>query len=354
MLTLEARMVAGVQEVELLDSPYLAALLRELAEEQVRAFADVAIVPDGPESRKEGDRRAAVYEERLAADASNAANAAAKLGYLFNDAPQIQNTKASLQRALFESRTLSSEKISSLLDEWRASVEARRPLVETINSTTFQEFDHKELARLARELHDRVLEKTPGYGEAVADLMSLVDRLPPNTAASIYLGLLASMYLVRTTNSSRLPPSSPIAQLLFERQGADYALHGVAAVAKRLLDNETAPLYVPSVDRPAVLVELDTEPDTPALDQLRSFKVGDVELLTDAQADPALRLSALFDAAEPVDGNAIVHKACELFAMPISQIKRTEIFGKIYALTATIGFKRPVDISIPKERPLGE
>jgi hypothetical protein len=162
------------------------------------------------------------------------------------------------------------------------------------------------------------------------------------------------MYLVRATNSSRLPPSSPIAQLLFERQGADYALFGVAAVAKRLLDNETAPLYVPSVERPAVLVELDIEPDTPALDQLRSFRVGDVELLTGAQADPALRLSALFDAAEPVDGNAVVQKACELFAMPIGQIQRTEIFGKIYALTETIGFKRPVDISIPKERPLGE
>jgi len=170
---------------------------------------------------------------------------------------------------------------------------------------------------------------------------------------TIFLGLLASMYLVRSTNASRLPPSSPVAQLLFERQGADYAQHGVAAVAKRLLDNDAAPLYVPSVDYPSVLVALDTEPDTSMLDQLRSLRVGDVELLTPAQADEALRLNALFNAVEPVNGDAIIRKACDLFAIPANQVERTDLFGKVYALTATIGFKRPVDIFIPKEVPLG-
>ena len=121
-------------------------------------------------------------------------------------------------------------------------------------------FDHNKLARLARELHDRVLQETPGYEEAVADLVSILDRLPPNTAASLYLGLLSSMYLVRKSNASRLPPSSPVAQLLFERQSADYALNGVHAIAKRLSDNEVAPLYLPSSDVPPVTIALDTEP----------------------------------------------------------------------------------------------
>lgn len=47
----------------------------------------------------------------------------------------------------------------------------------------------RRLFRVARELHDRVLRETPGYEEALADLISVIDRLPPNTAAALYLGL---------------------------------------------------------------------------------------------------------------------------------------------------------------------
>ena len=215
-------------------------------------------------------------------------------------------------------------------------------------------FDHKTLARLARELHDRVLQKTPGYEEAVADLVSILNRLPPNTAAALYLGLLSSMYLDRKSNASRLPPSSPVARLLFERQSADYALNGVHAIAKRLSDNEVAPLYLPNSDVPPVTIALDTEPDTPTTDQLRSFRVGEVELLTAAQGDPSLRLGVLFGSNDPVSGDAIIEKACELFAIPIAQIERKDLFGQSYMLTKMVGFKRPIDISIPKERSDGE
>ncbi|MBX3516061.1 MAG: hypothetical protein KF815_03870 [Rhodospirillales bacterium] len=354
IFTLEAKLVAGVHRVELLDSPYLAVLLRDFAEDKVRAFADVAIIPDGPETETESERRAKIYEKRIATDAAKLVAAVTGKGYLFADAPEVRNSRAILSRALYNSRTAVSERSQALLDGWRASVETKRSLSEAITSETFEGFDQNDLVQLSRELHDRVLQGTPGYGEAVADLASILDRLPLNTAASLYLGLLASMYLVRTTNTSRLPPASPVAQLLFERQGADYAQHGVGAVAKRLLDNDFAPLYVPSVDLPPVAISLDIEPKTSALDQLRSIKVQDVELLTPAQSDEALKLSALFGTEAPVDGVAIVLKACELFAIPINQVERQELLGNVYNLTKTIGFKRPVDISIPKERPHGE
>ena len=201
---------------------------------------------------------------------------------------------------------------------------------------------------------DRVLEKTPGYEEAVADLVSILDRLPPNTAAALYIGLLSSMYLVRKSNASRLPPSSPVAQLLFERQSADYALNAVRAIAKRLSDNEVAPLYLPNSDVPPVTIALDTEPDTPTTDQLRSLRVGEVELLTAGQGDPSLRLGVLFGSNDPVGGAAIIQKACELFAIPSAQIERKDLFDQSYMLTKMIGFKRPSDISIPKERYDGE
>ena len=119
-------------------------------------------------------------------------------------------------------------------------------------------------------------------------------------------------------------------------------------------DNEVTPLYIPNSDVPPVGIALDTEPDTPPTDQLLSLRVGEVELLTAAQRDPSLRLSVLFGSDGPVGGAAIIQKACELFAMPIAQIKRKDLFDQSYALTKMVGFKRPIDISIPKERSDGE
>ena len=354
MLVMEAKLVAGVDQVELLDSVYLAAFLRDVAENEVRAFADVAIIPDGPEPEKEGHRRAKILKERIAKDTAKVSAEAAEKGYLFSDAPKVLNTRSTLSRALYESRNIVDEGSKRLLEGWRTSVEAKRPLLETITSEMLDGFDHNNLASLARELHDRVLQETPGYEEAVADLVSILDRLPPNTAAALYLGLLSSMYLDRKSNASRLPPSSPVAQLLFERQSADYALNGVHAIAKRLSDNEVTPLYIPNSDVPPVGIALDTEPDTPTTDQLLSLRVGEVELLTAAQSDPFLRLSVLFGSDGPVGGAAIIQKACELFAMPIAQIKRKDLFDQSYALTKMVGFKRPIDISIPKERSDGK
>ena len=354
MLAMEAKLVAGVDQLELLDSAYLAALLQEIAQNDVRSFADVAIIPDGPEPEKESERRTRIFEKRIAENSATATAQAAEMGYLFSDSSHVLNTRARLSRALFNSRNDIDERSKVLLEEWRASVGAKRPLSDTTTPQSLGHFAQDRLVRLARELHDRVLRKSPGYEEAVVDLVSTLHCFPPNTAASLYVGLLSSMYLLRESNASRLPPSSPVAQLLFDQQSADYALNGVYAVAKRLADNDEAPLYIPDSDLPTIEITLDTEPDTSTTDQLRSFKVCEVELLTAAQLDDSLRLKALFDTDGPTDGSAIIRKACELFAIPIAQIERKDLFNLRYMLTNTIGFKRPNDISIPKEQLDGE
>ena len=351
MLVMEAKLVAEVDEVELLDSAYLAGLLWEVAEDDVRAFADVALTPESLELETESDKRAKMLEERIASDTARASAEAAEKRLLFSDSPQVLNSRASLSRALLESKSAIGERSETLLEKWRASVEAKLPLSETVNSKILDGFDHRKLVRLAREFHDRALQKTPGYEEAVTDLVSILDYLPQKTAASLYLGVLSSMYLVRESNAPRLPPSSPVAQLLFGRQSAPYAPNAIYAVAKRLSDSDAAPLYRPNSDVPQVTIALDIEPDTAATDQLRSLKVGEVELLTAAQPDHSLRLSALFDSDGPMDGEAIIRKACELFVIPLAQVERKDLLDQGYALTNTIGFKRPIDISIPKERP---
>jgi PIN like domain len=353
MLIMEAKVSAGVEQVELLDSPYLAALLRDLVEDDVRAFADVAIIPDGPEPKKESDFRAKLAEERLEAIGAKLSSDAAERGYLFADGPEVAVSPATMRRALLESRQTVGDLAAALLDEWRASVDVRRPFVEILTPEKLHGFDQKELVRLARELHDRVLREDAGYEEALVDLVSLLEVLPSNTASCLYLGFIASMYLIRETNLSRLPPRSPCAQQLFERQPMDYAAIAIGAVSKRIGDNDFRPVYVPTSDRSSVNVVMDTETNSAELDELRSLRIDDVELLTAAQADDALRLATLFDATVPVDGDAIVRKACELFAVPFEQVERSDAFKLRYAVSNTIGFKRPVDVSIPKEKSLG-
>lgn len=354
MLVMEAKLAARVEEVELLDSPYLAALLREMAEVEVRAFADVAIVPDGTVPEGEGERRDKLLKDRLSADAAQVAALAAEQGYIFPDAPEVIVSPASLRRALLDSRQPISDRGAMILEEWRSTVAPRRPLREALAAEALDGLDQKELVKLARELHDRVLNAEAGYAEVLADLVSLLDAIPPDTSSCIYLGLLASMYMARDTNASRIPPRSPVAQLLLARQSTPVAVGPIAALAKRIRDNDFAPVYIPASDPRPVSATLDTEPNTPELDELRSLRIAGIELLTAAQTDDALRLAALFDAAGAVDGDAIVRKACELFAIPSAQIERTEAFKGTYALSATIGFKRPVDVSVPKEQILGD
>ena len=348
MLAMEAKLIAEVSRVELLDSAYLAALLWEVARDEVKAFVNVAIIADSSEPTSEKDRQAKPLEERTAVDATESGAAADEQKYLFPDSPLVQNSLPKFSLALFASRDVIGED-GALLEEWRANVGEGRPFAEAITSEALAGFDRKKLVRLARELHDRALQQTPGYEEVLTDLVSILDRLPPGTAAALYLGLLASMYLVRESNASRFPPSSPVARLLFDHQPADYALNSVRAISKRLSDNEAAPLYLPNSNCPKIAIRLSTESHASVADQLRSLKVREVELLTPAQRDESLRLRALFGSTEPTDGEEIISKACDLFAIPPKQVMCENLFKQSYTLTETIGFKRPRDIKILKE-----
>jgi hypothetical protein len=93
----------------------------------------------------------------------------------------------------------------------------------------------------------------------------------------------------------------------------------------------------------------DIEPDTDLIDELRSLRLSGIEVLTPAQQDPALNLPALFAPGQVVDGRAVVAKACELFGVPMAQVEPTDALDRVYALTPTIGFKRPASVFIPRE-----
>ena len=99
---------------------------------------------------------------------------------------------------------------------------------------------------------------------------------------------------------------------------------------------------------------IDAESSGSGTDQLRSLKIETIELLTPAQSHDSYRFGALFDHGPHIDGQSIVRKACEIFCIPIAQVRRLELFEQTYKLTENIGFKRPNEIYVPKEQPNDE
>ena len=346
MLAAEARVVANVKQFELVDSVYLAVVLRDVAEQEVQAFADVAIIPDVEVSSEDRDSDEQVDQAGVVSPGGPDSEKGPLSDFIFPSANRVRNTLGTFRRTLLESRKDPSDVVERILRSWQAGAldEDLDPIADDAES----DLDHTELATLARELHDRALAGIAGYQEVLVDLVGTLDELPENTAAALYLGLLSSMYLSRKKNDSRIPPTSPVATLLLDRQSKGYSLNGVQVVSNRLRDNDRLPLYLPNGECPEILVELDVEPQTSGLDELRSLTIDGTEVLVVAQGDERLRMSALFGGMGPVSGERIIRKACEVFAVPYSQVRAVHRFQQEYYFAGLIGFKRATDVVIKR------
>jgi len=341
MLNLEASITAGTSDIVLLDAPYLGALLRNMTGEQVKEFVDVAIVPDPPRASAETIRRRALVKDyREEHKLKDAEDAAAK-GIKFLDSSQLVNVPAAFSRALYESRGAPDVGglVDALLQDMKVTIESRESVTNLLTQERVEPLNNSMLTTLARELHDRCLARTPGYDEAITDLVSILSKLPELTAASLYLGLIASMYLERESNQARLPPSSPVAPLLFDQQGANYAVQPIMALRKKFETLERWPLYLLDVDRPEVEVILDIVPDTYEEVILDSLRLADEEVFTRAQKAPNLMLTTIFEGRLELSGEEVVKSACELFGVPFDQVTRTSDFDRFFKVDPTAGFK---------------
>ena len=163
MLSLEAKL-AGIDEVALIDSQYLAAYLRGVDAGRVGAFADVAIVPDPPAEPDEKQQRQAAVVRRAAKEAEQAEQRAAAAlaqadddGYRFADDPAVGTTKRALTSALLNSRNGADERGAAILARVRADVERSERFAEILSAELIAGMDQTALAAMARALHDRVL-----------------------------------------------------------------------------------------------------------------------------------------------------------------------------------------------------
>jgi hypothetical protein len=352
MLALEAKL-AGVADVALVDSQYLAALLAGVDRDRVNAFADVAIVPDPAPEPTEGERRAGAVGRRLAEDAAAAAEAvataaerAAEDGLRFADDPAVKATLVALKKALLESRAGPDARGEEIIGRVRADVGGNESFDALATAETLAGMDHVALAAMARGLHDRAVGGEAGLIDPMIDLVGLLDELPPATAGALYLGLLASMYLVPGTGNSRIPPESPAAEQILARLDRPSADVAVRVIAQRLAGNERQPLHSPGTGE--LECRFETEVETMEADEVRSLKIGGVEVLTAAQDDPGLKLRDLVGGAIATGGE-ILDRVATLFVIPRHLLTAEGDEATEYSLTETVGFRPPAHVFHNKE-----
>lgn len=352
MLELEAK-TFGVAEVALLDSQFLAAFLRDVDEKRVASFADVAIVPDPPSPETENERRAETLgrrqleDEELASERAAAAEARAlEDGFRFADDPAVDSKKLVLTRALLKSRDAPDVRGEALIRKTRAGVEDYARLTDILDGESIAGMDTNHLASIARGLHDRVLDNVPGYEETLADLGGLLPELPLGTASAFTLGLMASMYLETGTGDSRIPPRSPIANLLFSAPYQPYGEFPAQVVAKRLNGNLRRPLHNPL--ETSVECHFETDSLATESDVLSSLKIAGVEVLLTAQIEPALVLNNLISAVHG-SGVEILRAAAELFELPFERMDAGGDDQTKYLIPEGMGFKDPTKVYRAKE-----
>ena len=344
MLALEAK-TFGIKEVALLDSQYLAAYLRDVDEKRVASFVDVAIVPDPPSAQTESERRKELVTRRRKKDereatgrAAAAATRAAEDGFRFADDPALIANKTSLTRALLKSRNGPDERGVALLEETRSNVEGYARLPDILNQEAIAGMDQNHLARMARGLHDCVLNDIPGYEEALADLGDLLPELPLGTASALTLGLMASMYLESGTGTSRIPPRSPISELLLKAPREPYGELPAQVIAKRLSNNDKRPLHIPLETK--VDCSFETDSEAVESDALRSLRIAGVETLLPAQDTPALSLNHLLG-GDHATGAEILRHAAMLFGLPTNRLCAGADEQSEYLIPEGMGFKDP-------------
>jgi len=348
MLEHEARSAAGVTELVLLDSPYLGLLLNAAAPDRVKSFVDVAIVPPQPEPASRKDLRSEAIKTRARDERAKQNAAAAELGLRFVDGDSVVVTDGALRRALFESRKAPDAPVVALLERCRATAVDEGGVSALMTADSFSAWTAKMLVGFARELHDRSLSDQPGWKEATVDLCGLLRELPPKTAGCLYLGLLASMYLERSSDTPRLPPQSRAATLLFERQGDGFAGPALAVLAKVMTGStKPLPLYLPGPNSPAVAVTVGIEPDRDGQEQVARLEINNVDVLTTTQGDEALTLTVLFSGQATIKGVDLIQRACELLCVPLSQVIDAGDFDRDFGFSPTTGFRKPGTVSVP-------
>jgi hypothetical protein len=347
MLCLEANIEAQVQHVMLLDTVYLGVLLQRTATEKTKSFVDVAIVPDPLGILTEQESRKAKARAYKAEEAALNAPPADESGpFRFEDNLQLVDSHPAMYRAWIGTKKslTAGSPVATLLENIQEAVINSRSVADLLTRENVGGFDNGMLVALGRSLHDQCVAGTLGNPEALTDLLSILKTLPPKTASNLFLGFLGSMYFDHEKNAARLPPASPVSELIFDLQKSRLAAIPIGVIRKAFTAAAQHPLYLPNIDTPAVEITLDHVPDADGELILGSVMIAGTEVFSAAQKDPILNLMTVFGGRTAVSGKEILEMACNRFAIPLKQANYVGDPETEYSISPTAGFRHPKSI----------
>ena len=350
MLVFEARTEANIQSLEVIDSVYLGAYLH-IADVNAPAFVDVSLTPEPIDDGSTASTADADSPIAQADDLSPTEQS-------FPDAPNVHSTLSKLRSSLLSSRGSSLDSDSQrILDSWTRNQNGQFSK-DDIYAGDPSIVNHKQLVAAARALHDGALKQAPGFSEILVDLADALDSFPPNTAAAVYFGFLASMYLDSARNNPRFPPRSPVAKRLFQLQHAHFSHHATTVLSRHLHRASERPIYVPSTEPRRIVFTFCTKPDQSPPGELSSMRMDTqeeltntfpVELLSPIKTLDELHLGSLIGRENRVTPQQLIDRASEIYMFPTSSVDIAEPSEEDYAIPEALSFRDPRDIRIQEE-----
>ncbi|HEX8486764.1 PIN-like domain-containing protein [Sphingomonas sp.] len=331
VLMAEARSVAGVRNLALLDSPYLGFLLKRLRPAAADAFKDVALV-----------QRMTVPRGDVPADGPRPPGPVVRAEW--RDGPRVVYTKAKLRDVLTRSRGEVTGEAATLVALATAALDGGEGLGAMLNEANLRDRDDDALVSFAREVGDRSRAGEAGWTSAAADLCSALLSLPHKTSGNLYAGLLASAYLNRKDNEARLPPSSPALDTLWGLEGVGHLKAALTAVRTRLERSVHRPIYLPGTRDAVIPATIEIEANSEGPEELGQLRIAGQRVLEPTQFRKEWRLRELMGGEERVSGERLVRAACAHFGVPFEQVAPTDDFGRLFGLRPEIGMRDPANV----------
>lgn len=340
MLLFEAHASAGVEELVLTDTVYLATYFKK-AGIPCQSFFNAAVDVELPEpSEFDKDVRKALKATAAMVGSEPRGNSDdIRAGTLFKDGPNVLVAPLKLNLAFTTSGKLEhppgNALVKAVLDE---NTEARG-IINFLQLELFKAADTGTLVWLARALVSR---SQAGDSLAVAhcsDLLGMIDELPSGTATCLYLGFLAGAYF--DGDDLRAPPSAPIFQSLLSLQDRPFAAQPIAVITGRFRKLHKKPLYSPDPAMPALPVTVQLKDVAGGRSSIFGLQIGGLGVLDAAQSEEELTLSHLLDGQASATVRSIAERASQLLGFPVAQLLNTAELDRVVEFSPTIGLIAP-------------
>jgi len=338
-LVAEARAKGGIEDVMLIDSVYLGAVLSTKAVQGVESFVDVAIAAE-PESARD-ERQQLAERERSARELRNRDSArAANLRFI--EPPRLTSTSPALRLALLKCQSGGepSPALSAAMSIIDAAASDRLLVLDLLKAELFSEMDNTDVALLGKSLHHRVLQDSPGYLEVAAEILADLTHFPPKFAGLLLLGFWVPMYVPKR-DECRIPATSPLLDQLASLSHESFAKVACDVIDHEIDRAELRPIYRPTSDEDFISCDIGIEQEASDTDVLLSLEIGGESLLVDLQYVAKLNIRELIGKREVITGVDLIQLTSRLFGIPVSAIRPSPALERTYSVPEALGFREP-------------